>query len=157
VPARLAPAQDLRHRLPGHRRPSLVRARPTERSHAAVRWASRGSLAGPPSLLLLLNQVGAKSGKLRTTLLVYMPDGESFVVVASKGGHPKHGWLHNLRAHPDAEVKVGKACEGSGPRGRRLAARSSAQLIGCASVRARPSESLATLLLSLGIRLSQQC
>jgi deazaflavin-dependent oxidoreductase (nitroreductase family) len=38
-----------------------------------------------------------------------MPEGESFLVVASKGGYPKHpGWLHNLRAHPETEVQIGR-------------------------------------------------
>lgn len=64
-------------------------------------------LPGVPPMLLL-EHLGAKSGKRRTTPLVYMPDGESFVVVASKGGHPKDpAWMHNLRAHPDTEVQVG--------------------------------------------------
>ena len=32
------------------------------------------------------------------------------VIVASKGGHPKHpAWYHNLSAHPDTTVQVG--CE----------------------------------------------
>ena len=60
----------------------------------------------PP--MLLLDHVGARTGRRRTVPLVYMPDGEAFVVVASKGGHPAHpGWLHNLRAHPQTEVQVG--------------------------------------------------
>jgi deazaflavin-dependent oxidoreductase (nitroreductase family) len=38
-----------------------------------------------------------------------MPDGDRFLIVASKGGHPRHpGWLHNLRAHPDTEVQIGR-------------------------------------------------
>jgi len=58
--------------------------------------------------MLLLEHVGAKSGKRRTTPLVYMPDGDDYVVVASKGGFPKHpSWLHNLRANADVEVQVG--------------------------------------------------
>jgi deazaflavin-dependent oxidoreductase (nitroreductase family) len=62
---------------------------------------------GLPSLLLL-DHVGAKSGVRRTTPLVYMPDGEDLLLVASKGGHPENpSWLHNLRAHPDAEVQIG--------------------------------------------------
>jgi deazaflavin-dependent oxidoreductase (nitroreductase family) len=62
----------------------------------------------PP--MLLLDHVGAMSGKRRTTPLVYMPDGENFVVVAAKGGYPRHpGWLHNLRAHPDTEVQLGSS------------------------------------------------
>jgi deazaflavin-dependent oxidoreductase (nitroreductase family) len=56
---------------------------------------------------LLLDHVGAKSGKLRTTPLVYMPDGENLLVVASKGGYPRDpGWMHNLRANPDTEVQI---------------------------------------------------
>jgi deazaflavin-dependent oxidoreductase (nitroreductase family) len=82
------------------------------RGHAAIYRATGGRVGGRvPGLpsLLLLEHVGAKSGKLRTTPLVYMPHGESFLVVASKGGYPKHpAWLHNLRAHPDTEVQVGR-------------------------------------------------
>ena len=82
------------------------------RGHAALYRATGGRvgrrLPGLPSLLLL-DHVGAKSGRLRTTPLVYMPDGERMLVVASKGGHPHNpGWLHNLRAHPETEVQIGR-------------------------------------------------
>src|SRR5205814_1748077 len=51
---------------------------------------------------------GAKSGTERTTPLVYLDDGDDFVIVASKGGHPRHpAWFHNLRAHPDTTIQVG--------------------------------------------------
>jgi deazaflavin-dependent oxidoreductase (nitroreductase family) len=61
---------------------------------------------GPP--MLLLDHVGAKSGTKRTTPLVYVEDGDSYVIVASKGGHPRHpGWYHNLRANPDTAIQVG--------------------------------------------------
>jgi F420H(2)-dependent quinone reductase len=60
----------------------------------------------PPSLLL--DHVGAKSGTKRTTPLTYLADGEDYVLVASKGGNPKHpAWFHNLRAHPEVTVQVG--------------------------------------------------
>jgi deazaflavin-dependent oxidoreductase (nitroreductase family) len=60
--------------------------------------------------MLLLDHVGARSGRRRTTPLVYMPDGRELVVVAAKGGHPRHpAWLHNLRANPDTEVQIGSA------------------------------------------------
>jgi F420H(2)-dependent quinone reductase len=60
----------------------------------------------PP--MLLLDHVGAKSGAKRTSPLVYVRDGEDLVLVASKGGYPKHpAWFHNLKAHPDTEVQVG--------------------------------------------------
>jgi len=58
--------------------------------------------------MLLLDHVGAKSGKHRTTPLVYVPDGDDIVLVASKGGAPRNpSWFHNLRAHPDTTVQVG--------------------------------------------------
>ena len=60
----------------------------------------------PP--MLLLDHVGAKSGAQRTSPLVYVRDGENLVLVASKGGYPKHpAWFHNLKAHPDTEVQIG--------------------------------------------------
>jgi F420H(2)-dependent quinone reductase len=58
--------------------------------------------------MLLLDHVGAKSGTLRTSPLLFVPDGESLVLVASKGGFPKHpAWFHNLRANPETYVQVG--------------------------------------------------
>jgi deazaflavin-dependent oxidoreductase (nitroreductase family) len=58
--------------------------------------------------MLLLDHVGAKSGKQRTSALVYMRDGDDLVIVASKGGYPQHpAWFHNLKANPDTTVQVG--------------------------------------------------
>jgi deazaflavin-dependent oxidoreductase (nitroreductase family) len=58
--------------------------------------------------MLLLDHVGAKSGTKRTAPLLYVPDGEDVVLVASKGGYPKHpAWYHNLMANPDTEVQIG--------------------------------------------------
>lgn len=82
------------------------------RGHAAVYRATGGRVGGRvPGLpsLLLLDHVGARSGKRRTTPLVYMRDGGSLLVVASKGGHTSHpAWLYNLRRHPDTEVQIGR-------------------------------------------------
>jgi F420H(2)-dependent quinone reductase len=65
------------------------------------------SIGGRP--MLLLRHVGAKTSKERTSALLYVPDGTSYAVIASKGGDPKHpGWYHNLMAHPDVEVQVGR-------------------------------------------------
>jgi deazaflavin-dependent oxidoreductase (nitroreductase family) len=59
--------------------------------------------------MLLLDHVGAKSGERRTTPLVYVSDGDQLVIVASKGGAPRHpAWFHNVRAHPDTTVQVGR-------------------------------------------------
>ncbi len=60
----------------------------------------------PP--MLLLDHVGAKSGIKRTIPLVYVDHDPAVVLVASKGGHPRHpGWYHNLRANPDTTVQIG--------------------------------------------------
>src|SRR5919201_1678350 len=84
---------------------------PLMRAHASLYRATGGRIGELPGLppLLLLDHVGARSGKKRTAPLVYMPDGERMIVVASKGGHPRDpAWMHNLRRHPDTEVQVGR-------------------------------------------------
>jgi len=79
--------------------------------HTRMYRATRGLIGhrvlfGPP--MLLLDHVGAKSGVQRTTPLAYVPDGKNVIVVASKGGHPRHpAWYHNLVAHPDTTIQVG--------------------------------------------------
>jgi F420H(2)-dependent quinone reductase len=61
---------------------------------------------GMPTILLL-DHVGAKSGKRRTSPLLYFRDGEDVVMVASKGGFPKNpAWFYNLRANPDTTVQI---------------------------------------------------
>lgn len=65
-------------------------------------------IPGVPGSMCLLDHVGAKSGIKRTTPLLYVPDGEDVVLVASKGGYPKHpAWFHNLKANPETTVQVG--------------------------------------------------
>jgi len=81
------------------------------KGHVAVYRATGGRIGrkvpGMPPMLLL-EHVGAKSGKHRVTPLVYMPDGDDLIVVASKGGFPKDpAWMHNLRANPDVDIQVG--------------------------------------------------
>ena len=59
---------------------------------------------------LLLTTRGRKSGKLRRTALIYGRDGDTHVVVASKGGAPEHPeWYLNLAVNPDVQVQVGAA------------------------------------------------
>ena len=59
--------------------------------------------------LLLLTTKGAKTGEERTSPLAYSRDGDRFVIVASKGGAPRHpAWFHNLRAYPDVMVELGR-------------------------------------------------
>jgi len=78
--------------------------------HAGVYRATKGKLFGRmgKSPILLLNTVGRKSGKKRTTPLLYVMDGEDFVLIASKGGAPTHpAWYLNLMVNPDVTVEVG--------------------------------------------------
>ncbi len=77
-----------------------------------VLYRATGGLIGqrfpgaPP--MLLLDHVGARTGKLRTSPLAYICDGGNYVVVASKGGHPKHpAWFHNVLASPNVRIQDG--------------------------------------------------
>ena len=57
---------------------------------------------------MILHTVGAKSGVQRSSSLAYTRDGDSYLVVASKGGAPQSpGWYHNLVADPRVEINVG--------------------------------------------------
>ena len=72
----------------------------------ANRGKSGGPFAGRP--LLLLTTTGAKSGQRRTTPMMYIPDGDRLLVIASNVGAPAHpDWYRNLVAHPDVTVEVG--------------------------------------------------
>jgi len=67
-----------------------------------------GTLRGMP--MLLLTTWGRRTGKLRTTPLLYLPVDTVFVLVASNGGAAQHPtWWFNLRDHPDALVQIGPA------------------------------------------------
>ncbi len=58
--------------------------------------------------ILLLTVAGRKTGKRRTTPLLYGRDGDNFVVIASKGGAPQHpAWYLNLKGQ-EAEILVGR-------------------------------------------------
>ena len=81
--------------------------------HAAIYRATNGRIGhrfpgSPP--VLLVDHVGAKSGTKRTSPLVYARDGDNVILVASKGGYPKHpAWFHNLMANPDTQIQVGSS------------------------------------------------
>jgi deazaflavin-dependent oxidoreductase (nitroreductase family) len=79
-------------------------------AHAGVYRATGGKLFGRmgKSPILLLNTVGRKTGRKRTSPLLYVMDGEDFVIIASKGGAAAHpAWYLNLRANPEATVEIG--------------------------------------------------
>ncbi len=61
------------------------------------------------SPVLLLITTGRKTGKRRTTPLLYLKDGDNLVLVASYGGAPMHPlWWLNLQAKPQTEVEIGR-------------------------------------------------
>jgi deazaflavin-dependent oxidoreductase (nitroreductase family) len=63
-------------------------------------------LRGRP--IIVLTSVGAKTGKLRKTALMRVGDADSYAVVASNGGAPKHPvWYYNLKVNPHVELQDG--------------------------------------------------
>ena len=65
-----------------------------------------GPFEGAP--MILINMIGAKSGRELCSPLVYSTDGDDIVIIASKGGAPEHpNWYYNLVANPTVTVEVG--------------------------------------------------
>jgi deazaflavin-dependent oxidoreductase (nitroreductase family) len=59
--------------------------------------------------VLLLTTTGRKSGQQRTAPVLYLADGERFVVINTNAGNEKTpAWSLNLRANPEAEVEIGR-------------------------------------------------
>ena len=72
----------------------------------ANRGKSGGPFEGRP--LLLLTTTGVRSGQLRTTPMMYIPDGDRLLVIASNAGAPTHpDWYYNIVVHPNVTVEVG--------------------------------------------------
>jgi deazaflavin-dependent oxidoreductase (nitroreductase family) len=82
----------------------LYRSDPEKAQH----WDST-PLGGPGILpTLLLTSTGRKSGEPRPLPLIYGEAGDSYIVIASKGGMPSHpAWYLNLEANPECELMVG--------------------------------------------------
>jgi deazaflavin-dependent oxidoreductase (nitroreductase family) len=69
---------------------------------------TRGGIAGPWKVnALVLTTRGRRSGRERSVVLQYFPDGDAMVVVAANdGGTANPGWYYNLAADPDARVEL---------------------------------------------------
>lgn len=82
--------------------------------HVALYRRSGGRLGGhlpgwPAARILLLDHVGARSGRRRTSPLMYHRDGDTVAVVASKAGQPTNpAWFHNLSASPETTIQIGR-------------------------------------------------
>jgi deazaflavin-dependent oxidoreductase (nitroreductase family) len=62
----------------------------------------------PQGPVLLLHSKGAKTGQERVTPLMYLQDGDRYVIFASMGGWRRNpDWYYNLLANPDASIEVG--------------------------------------------------
>ena len=58
--------------------------------------------------LLLLHTSGKRSGTSRVNPMMYLKDGDRYIVFASKAGADTHpDWFHNLKANPDVKVEIG--------------------------------------------------
>jgi len=72
--------------------------------------ANEGRVGGyfDGATMLLLHTIGRKTGKERVNPLVYLPDGDRYVIFATKGGAPTNpDWYANLIANPDIDVEIG--------------------------------------------------
>jgi deazaflavin-dependent oxidoreductase (nitroreductase family) len=73
--------------------------------------ANGGKVGGPfqGARMIIVHSIGARTGAERVNPLVWFPDGDRMLIVASKAGADTHpDWYHNLRAHPRVEVEVGE-------------------------------------------------
>jgi len=71
-------------------------------------YADFTAFGGPPHVpCLILETTGRKTGTKHLLPLIYGKDGENFVIIASKGGAPKHPvWYLNLEADPAVKIQV---------------------------------------------------
>jgi F420H(2)-dependent quinone reductase len=64
-----------------------------------------GRVRGMP--ILLLTSVGRKTGKQRVTPVMYMRDGNNYVIIAANAGARRNpGWFANLQANPQTTIEV---------------------------------------------------
>lgn len=117
VPARISPYADANtlframRRMAGWRPVSWLYARilsPIDRFVSRItgrRMTFAGLVSGLP--VLLLTTTGARTGAQRTQPVLYLRDGNSFVLIGSNWGQAHNpSWYYNLRANPNAEVTL---------------------------------------------------
>jgi deazaflavin-dependent oxidoreductase (nitroreductase family) len=93
--------------LTGDYEPSTAStARKQAERYEATNGAEANDLRGRP--VIVLTSVGAKTGKLRKTVLMRVEDDGTYAVVASLGGAPRNPvWYYNLKANPHVELQDG--------------------------------------------------
>lgn len=91
----------------------LYLGRRSTRVHVALYRRSKGRIGGHlpgwrSVRIGLLDHVGARTGRQRTSPVMFKELGDSIVIAASKGGQPANpAWFHNLRAHPETSFQIG--------------------------------------------------
>jgi deazaflavin-dependent oxidoreductase (nitroreductase family) len=78
--------------------------------HVALYRRSGGKFANKIANLpiLLITTLGRKSGKVYTNPVVYIKDGQDYLVSATAGGADTDpGWYRNLKTRPEAQIEVG--------------------------------------------------
>jgi deazaflavin-dependent oxidoreductase (nitroreductase family) len=56
--------------------------------------------------VIIVTHRGRKTGAIRKTPVMRVVDGKNYILVASKGGAPKHPqWYYNLKAEPNVEIR----------------------------------------------------
>jgi deazaflavin-dependent oxidoreductase (nitroreductase family) len=64
-----------------------------------------GSIGTAP--VLLLTSTGRRSGQQRTAPVVFLADGDRYIVIGSNAGNQRTpAWSYNLQANPDAEIEI---------------------------------------------------
>ena len=79
------------------------------RTNGAVTDSRIARMLGAPREVdvLLLTTRGRRSGRERTVVLQFFPDGDAMVVTAANDGGTSHpGWFFNLQGDPSARVEV---------------------------------------------------
>ncbi len=62
------------------------------------------SIGGMP--VLMLTTIGRRSGATHTHALIFLRDGQDYVVIASNGGSTRHpGWYFNVQDRPHVEIE----------------------------------------------------
>ncbi len=84
------------------------RARVQAEAYEASGGAEQATLPGTEWPIVVLTNVGAKTGGVHKTALMRVEHEGRYAVVASKGGAPKPpAWYWNVKAHPRVELQDG--------------------------------------------------
>ena len=86
---------------------AVVTASARRRPFCSSGWI--GGRLGPIPMVLMYT-IGAKTGQTRMVPLQYYDaEPEGIMVLASNNGQPKApAWYHNLKAHPEIDILVGR-------------------------------------------------